>query len=87
MRSQPNMDARLDFDLRTAVHGGSPVKAQPLWLSAAYGALAHKRGANYELQVGAVFPYDKCPSLQKASAIKTIEQAWLACKPLVNLVR
>jgi hypothetical protein len=87
MRSQPSMDARIDFDLRTAVPGVGPVVVQPLWLSAAYGALARKRGANYELQVGAVFPYDKCPSLQKASAIRMIEQAWLACKPLVDVVR
>ena len=87
MRSQPSLDARINFDLRTAIPGSSPVVTQPQWLSATYGALARKRGANYELQVGAIFPYDKCPGLQKESAIKMIEQAWLACKPLVDIVR
>ena len=84
--SIPSVDAVIDFDLRAAVPDSDDVVFQPLWLAAAYGALTKKRG-NYELQIGAYFPYDRCPGLAQASATGMIEQAWLACKPLVEIVR
>lgn len=86
MRARPNSDAFIQFDLRTAIDNSGPPVLQPVWLSAAYGVLARKRGANYELQVGVRFPYEQCPRIQRASAIRLIERAFLACKPLVDVV-
>lgn len=87
MRARPNSDAFIQFDLRTVIDGSGPPVLQPLWLSAAYGVLARKRGANYELQVGVEFPYDQCPRIRRASAIRLMERAFLACKPLVDIAR
>jgi hypothetical protein len=84
-RSTPFIDARIDFDLRTAVPKSGAPKAQPLWLSSAYGAFVKKAGSNYQMQVGAIFPYFRCPELREADAIELIASVWLACKPLVDL--
>jgi hypothetical protein len=86
-RSTPIIDARIDFDLRTAVPSGGPPKTQPRWLSAAYGSFAHKGGTNYQIQMGVMFRYDRCPELRHEDAIELIAQSWLACKPLVDLTR
>lgn len=87
IRAVPFHDALIRFDLRTAVPGYGKAVLQPVWLAAAYGAFAQKRGANYELQVGVHFPYSRCPELAKASAVQMIEAAWLACKPMIDIVR
>jgi hypothetical protein len=81
------MDARIDFDLRTAVPGSGAPKLQPLWLSAAYNAFVDKAGTNYQIQVGGVFRYDRCPELQQADTIDLVARTWLACKPLIRLGR
>ena len=86
-RAKPDMDAELRFDLRTIPGATGQPKKQPLWLSAAYGAFVDKRRSNYEFQVGVEFDYAKCASLRKPSAIDLIAQAWLGCKPFVDLVR
>ncbi len=86
-RATPNIDARIDFDLRTAIPSRGPPKTQPNWLSAAYGSFVKKRGSNYQIQVGAVFRYDRCPELRSADAIGLFAETWLACKPLVDLMR
>ena len=86
-RAIPFLDARIDFDLRTAIPSGGPPKTQPNWLSAAYGSFVRKRGSNYQIQVGAIFRYDRCPELRGADAIGLLADAWLACKPLVDLMR
>jgi hypothetical protein len=39
---ESNVDATIDFDLRTALPGKGGPKAQPLWLSAADGAFVRK---------------------------------------------
>jgi hypothetical protein len=83
-RATPFNDARIEFDLRTATDGGLP-KTQPKWLSAAYGAFVDKEGSNYQIQVGVVFPYQACRELRHDSAIDLLAQAWLACKPLIDL--
>ena len=85
-RATPFIDARIDFDLRTAVpESGSP-KAQPRWLSAAYGSFAHKKGSNYQMQMGVLFPYEQCrDELRSPNALDLVAAAWLACKPLVDL--
>lgn len=53
----------------------------------AYGAFVDKRGSNCEFQIGVDFGYARCPGLRKASAVDLIAQAWLGCKPFVDLVR
>jgi hypothetical protein len=86
-RATPFIDARIDFDLRTAVpQSGSP-KVQPRWLSAAYNSFVHKAGSNYQMQMGVLFPYDRCPQLQEADALDLVAEAWVACKPLIDLAR
>jgi hypothetical protein len=80
-------DARIDFDLRTAVPSSGAPKAQPRWLSAAYSSFANKEGSNYQIQMGVVFRYDRCPELRRADAIDLVAAAWLACKPLIDLAR
>jgi hypothetical protein len=86
-RAVPFIDARIDFDLRTAIAFGGPPKAQPVWLSAAYGAFADKKGSNYQIQMGVIFRYERCPELKQENAINLIAASWLACKPLVDLTR
>ena len=55
----PHVDARLEFDLRTAcgpgrVRKGTP-KRQPQWLEAAFDVLGHKR-SDLQFGIGARFP-------------------------------
>ena len=84
-RSTPILDARIDFDLRTAIPAGGPPKTQPVWLSAAYSAFANKAGSNYQILIGALLRYDRCPELQEPGAIDLIARSWLACKPFVEI--
>lgn len=86
-RAQPDIDAQLDFDLRTAVPSTGPQKVQPVWLFAAYAAFVSKRGSNYQIQVGAHFQYDRCPQLRRATALSLIAETWVACKPLIDRTR
>jgi hypothetical protein len=86
-RAAPFIDARIDFDLRTAIPLSGPPKAQPRWLSAAYSSFVNKEGSNYQIQMGALFRYDRCPELRQAKALDLVAAAWLACKPLVDLSR
>ena len=39
------------------------------------------------MQVGVMFRYEACPELRNKSAIDLLAQAWLACKPLIDLAR
>lgn len=87
INAKSHLDARIEFDLRTAVADGGAPKKQPLWLSAGYGSFANKHGANYEIQVGVQFPYDRCKKLAESEALDLIAAAWLACKPLIDLAR
>ncbi|MVT68362.1 hypothetical protein GPL21_25020 [Bradyrhizobium pachyrhizi] len=84
-RAMPFIDAQIDFDLRTAVSQRGSAKVQPRWLSAAYNSFVHKEGANYQIQMGVHFRYDRCPELGKVNALDLVAEAWLACKPLVDL--
>ena len=60
------------MNLRTSVPCSGGPKVQPRWLEAAYAAFVNKAGSNYQIQMGVLFPY---------------AEAWLACKPLVDLAR
>lgn len=89
--SAPIIDARLEFDLRTALpqsntqgKSNSRVKRQPEWLDAAFKAMANKR-SNLQLAVGARFLHS-CTALHSPKAIDYIEGTWLACKPLLSAV-
>jgi hypothetical protein len=81
------VDAKIDFDLRTALPSAGPPKEQPNWLAAAYGSFTAKRGSNYQIQMGVIFPYQKCPKMRAPEAMDLIVDAWLAFKPLVILGR
>jgi hypothetical protein len=86
MRSEPFLDAHLEFDLRTAFpdlrHGSKPPKYQPQWLQASYDALSKKMG-NLQLAVGAKFEYDRCPAIRTEAILEHIAATWIACKPLI----
>ena len=85
-RSEPVVDARLAFDLRTAFRESSrrnAAKYQPGWLHASYEALAKKQ-ANEQLAIGAIFPYTTCRDVNNAKIIDVITKVWIACKPLIN---
>jgi hypothetical protein len=86
-RAAPFIDARIDFDLRTAVPRAGPPKIQPQWLTAAYNSFVNKQGSNYQIQIGVLFSYDRYPELRNANALDLVAAAWLACKPVVDLAR
>ena len=86
-KATPYIDAKIEFDLRTAVPSSGAPKTQPRWLSAAYASFVNKEGSNYQMQMGVVFRYEQCPELRQADAIELIVAAWLACRPLVDLTR
>lgn len=84
-RSKPISDARLEFDLRTAVSSReSGVRLQPQWLEATYNALAHKR-SNLQLAIGAALPYGS-RVLQSRKVLDTIANVWIACSPWLRQV-
>jgi hypothetical protein len=83
----PFIDAQIDFDLRTAVSQQDSAKVQPRWLSAAYNSFVHKEGSNYQMQMGVLFRYNRCSELRNANALDLVAEAWLGCKPLVDLAR
>lgn len=84
-RSTPIVDAQIDFDLRTATNH-TPPKTQKAWIGAAYSAFAARSGSNYQLQVGAIFPFDDAPTMKAPEAIDAIAKAWIACRPLIKAV-
>jgi len=83
-RAEPFVDARVEFDPRTAVDAGydDTVKLQEEWLEATVAAFS-KRQANLNLSFGVAFKYGKSKSLGQASFISTVEDVWLATKPIL----
>lgn len=96
MSSRPIRDASMRFDPRTAfrIKGKrrrGAIRHQPEWLRAAYTALKN-RHSNLPFQIGAMFPYDKCPSVGSAAIENAVPRrgggaAWIACKPLIEAAR
>jgi len=84
--SLPTVDARLEFDLRTAFESqkGGP-KLQSEWLRSAFSAYEHKR-SNLQLAVGAFFPYRSCAIMHSPKALDAFAAAWIACKPLLRVL-
>jgi hypothetical protein len=85
-RSIPSIDARIEFDLRTAFSSSGGPKFQPHWLAAAYGAFVNKN-SNYQMQFGVVFPYEKSVEIKTSRAIDLIAEAWIGCKPVIDLAK
>lgn len=86
-RSEPFIDALLEFDLRTAFPAADPTerspKLQPQWLQSVYEAL-NDRNANLQLATGVRFSYDRCPDASTRTILDHIAHAWIACTPLIN---
>ena len=84
-RSGPSIrDGCLDFDLRTL--RGDPdsgVKRQPEWMEAVQDIVEHKK-SNLELQVGATFPYDRCPAILTPHALDHVAAGWIGCRYFVD---
>ncbi len=82
-------DAHLEYDPRTAFRqkaeaGASKVKLQPQWLELTYSLLENKR-SNMQFAIGAIFP-NGCKALQSEKALDHFANAWIACRPLLDLM-
>ncbi|MDZ7663005.1 hypothetical protein [Thiohalophilus sp.] len=86
-RSAAIVDARVEYDLRTAFPGNTkhPVKTQPEWLMATYDALSNKK-SNLQVAVGAIFPYRSCAKTATPEILDYVEATWIACKPLIDIM-
>lgn len=86
-RSVPIVDAKLEFDLRTAFPSKrrSPVKHQSEWLTTTYDTLSNKN-SNLHVSVGAFVPYAEGAGLDNADVIDLIVDIWLACEPLIRTI-
>ena len=85
-RAVPILDAKLTFDLRTAFPEGTDdgrVKHQPQWLDASWGAFARKR-SNFQLAIGAAFPYRVCEATTERRILDGIATTWIGCRPLLR---
>ena len=90
-RAAPIIDADLRLDPRTAIPrrrgtGKGQIKYQPQWLRAVYDALKARR-SNLQLQVGAVFPYDRCEAVHHSSIEEAVAKTWIALKPVIEMAR
>ena len=87
-RSPAILDARIEYDLRTAFpekRKGTKVRLQPQWLKATYDALSKKR-SNLQVAIGAVFPYRTCPATKDRKIIDHVAHTWLACMPFIQVM-
>jgi hypothetical protein len=85
-RSPAIHDAQLRFDSTTAFRGSPSrghVKHQLEWLQVAHDVLKNRR-SNLQFQVGADFPYDRCPVVATPKITEVAVAVWLACEPLVK---
>ena len=86
-RSAAIVDARVEFDLRTAFNQSdgrsrSGVKVQPQWLDATFRALSRKN-SNLQVAIGAAFPYTRSSTVGTREFLGRVEATWLACEPLL----
>lgn len=81
----PDIDAELQFDLRTAFQGDQSAKVKPQheWLQVAYEAFRGKR-SNIQLEIGVRFPYEPYSTTKSPKILNHIVDAWLACKPFIQ---
>ena len=85
-RSEPIHDARLVFDLRTAVGRGGGGKRQPEWLRAAWEVMRGRR-SNLQMQVGVTLPYSTCDVVRSTEVATLVAEIWLACAPLLDAAK
>lgn len=84
-RSNAEVDARLEADLRTAIPGASKtVKHQPQWIDAIYELLVKKR-SNIQLGVEIEFDY-VCPIVRSPQSADLFADSWKAISPLIDFV-
>lgn len=82
-RSEGEIDARLDADLRTVVPGSRrSAKFQPEWTHAIYEVITRKR-SNIQLGLEVHFTFD-CPIIRSARAPDLFADAWKAMLPMVE---
>lgn len=80
------VDGDMSVDLRVALEKPTlGIRSQPYWLDAAYRLVTDRKGANIQLQVGVRFPHEE-ELLNKKGPIHCIEAAWIACKPVVDVL-
>lgn len=87
-RAAAILDAKIEYDLRTAVpqkKSLSKVRSQPQWLKATYDALSKKK-SNLQVAVGAIFPYRTCVATKDRRIIDHVENVWIACKPMLDVM-
>lgn len=83
--SAPIYDARIEFNLRTAIPDNqSRVKSQPQWLEAGFEALKKKR-SNLQFAIGAVLPYGP-QELRNRSVLDIVAGVWLGCRPWIDRI-
>ena len=84
--NNPNVDAELEFDLRTAFKTGGKnhVKQQQQWLNAAFDVMRNKK-SNLQIQVGVNFSYDTCKTMKDSRAINLFAESIIALKPFLDM--
>ena len=89
-RSEAIVDGRLEADIRTLLDpaergSNNTIRVQPLWVRTAYDILVQRRG-NVQLGIGVAFPYAHCPAVRSPELVDHVAAAWIACRPVVDLV-
>jgi site-specific recombinase len=81
------VDARIDFDLRTAFDDSlgpeTTPQHEPQWLVAVFEALSQKR-SNLQMAVGARFDYNLCSLTQSPAIAQRLAECWVAYKPIID---
>jgi hypothetical protein len=82
-RSTPVVDGRIEVDLRTVLESNDVLlKHQPMWCESVYNILTHKK-TNIQWGIDVhLFHSDK--EMQSRKALKTMAEAWIAMKPLID---
>ncbi len=84
-RSVPEVDARIDADLRTILSSiRSAARSQPEWVDAIYQVLCNKR-SNIQFGFEVRFRYE-CPVIRSRAAVALFAEAWKAMWPVVDFV-
>ena len=84
-RSYPEMDGRLEVDLRTILNiAKGPLKHQPGWLECIFGLLVNKK-TNMQWAVELHCPHSE-KVMQSAKAIDIMVDTWIAMMPLRDFV-
>ncbi len=84
-RSNAEVDARIDADLRTGIRlQDSRIKYQPEWIESIYNLVVNKR-SNIQLGFDIAFQY-RCPRVQSKEAVDLFAESWKAMKPILEFV-